>query len=286
MTILAGFLMTLSLSAQKVNLSKDYKAALKEAGQINYYLELNEAISPFLDAEQVAYVFDDYEKFSPTGEAYEIIDSCNTAISVLLPAFLENEKYASFQPDTMVHTTKLYSPDKHLVIHNWYANNGGTFMMHHNFLQTNMENGNIEVTELDYLGEFYETGILFPCGSTCYYLIGNTKNCATCIDYSVFLFQSDVDGTYPIEGFVSNELVHDSSFGFTFRNWDLDHNYISYNEIDNSFEYAITNDDAYDHDVYYEEGKWVFDGTYFQHEIVMQLERKEFVNLNGGSDNN
>ena len=54
---------------------------------------------------------------------------------------IENEKYASLRIDTMLNTYKMYSPDSSVVIHNWYTNNGGTFMMHMNLAEVKLPNG-------------------------------------------------------------------------------------------------------------------------------------------------
>lgn len=262
------------------------KDAQKEATVINELLEMGADVSPFYSTEEVKEFIVDYEKFSLEGNVWEILDSCNYGAAQLIKEFVENEKYASINIDTMLHTSKTYSPDSSVVIHNWYTNNGGTFMMHMNLAEVKLPNGKKQLIELDYAGTIYEMGMVPGEKNPSYYFIGSTKGCSSCFDYSVMMYSVSENGLEPIEILESVNAERDYTFAIFFRDWDFDNNYISYNEIDHAFEYGHKNDDADGEDIFYEEGRWTFDGNLFRQEVTMQIDRVEFGNLFGESDNN
>ena len=94
------------------------------------------------------------------------------------------------------------------------------------------------------------------------------------------------NGLEPMEILESVNADRDYTLAIFFRDWDFDNNYISYNEIDHAFQYGHKNDDAEGEDVFYEEGRWTFDGNLFRQEVTMQIGREEFGNLFGEADNN
>jgi hypothetical protein len=286
-TILAliTLLTALNVNAQKTS-AKHLLKARQEAEEINYLLGLLESISPFNDSSEIAFGFPDYEKFSPSANAWEIIDSCNFGIAERMKTFIENENYYGFRCDTMLNLAKTYSPDSNLIVYNWYTNNGGTFLMCTNLMQVNLLNGKKEIFEMDYAGNLYESGNVPLANENGYYFIGSTKGCSSCFDYTVMLFTLDENGLLPLNVLENTDSELEYSFGIYFRGWDFDNNYISYNDIDHSFEYAHKNDDADSDEIFYEEGKWTFNGRLFQQEVTLQLEREEFENLFGESDNN
>ena len=269
--------------------------AQKEAAIINELLATGANVSPFYSPEEVKEFIVDYEKFSPDGNAWEIIDSCNYGAKQLIKELVENEKYASLRIDTMLNTYKIYSPDSSVVIHNWYSNNGGTFMMHMNLAEVKLPNARLndsfgqskkQLIELDYAGTIYEMGIVPGEKNPSYYFIGSTKGCSSCFDYSVMMYSITENGLEPMEILESVNADRDYTFAIFFRDWDFDNNYISYNEIDHAFQYGHKNDDAEGEDVFYEEGRWTFDGNLFRQEVTMQIGREEFGNLLGEADNN
>jgi hypothetical protein len=281
----------MNVSAQQnskltISQTKLLKQAQKEAAIINELLATSADVSPFYSPEEVKEFIVDYEKFSPEGEAWEIIDSCNNGAAQLIKEFVENEKYAALKVDTMLHTNKISSPDESIIIHNWYTNNGGTFMMFKNLAEVKLPNGKRQLIELDYAGTVYEIGMIPGEQHPSYYFIGSTKGCSSCFDYSVMMYSLAENGLEPMEILESVNAERDYTFAIFFRDWDFDNNYISYNEIDHAFEYGHKNDDAEGEDVFYEEGRWTFDGNLFRQEVTMQIDREEFGNLFGESDNN
>ncbi len=272
--------------AAVLNKTKLIKEARKEASVINELLAIGADVSPFYSPQEVKEFIADYEKISHEGDVWEIIDSCNNGAAFLLQQFIQNEKYVSIKIDTMVNTYKTYSPDGNIIIHNWYTNNGGTFMMYKNIAEVKLANGKRSSYEMDYLGSIYETGFVPNENFTGYYFIGSTKGCSTCYDYSVMLFSLTESGLEPMNILESVNEEIDYAFAIYFRGWDFDNNYISYNEIDHAFEYGHKNDDAAEDDIFYEEGRWTFDGKLFRQEVSMQIDRVEFDNLFGEADNN
>jgi len=262
------------------------KEAHKEAAVINELLATGADVSPFYSPEEVKEFIVDYENFSPEGDVWEIIDSCNNGAAQLIKSFVENEKYSAIRIDTMLNTYKMYSPDSSVIIHNWYTNNGGTFMMHKNLAEVKLANGKRQLIELDYAGTVYEIGMVPGEKNPSYYFIGSTKGCSSCFDYSVMMYSLEENGLEPMEILESVNAERDYAFAIFFRGWDFDNNYISYNEIDHAFEYGHKNDDAEGEDVFYEEGRWTFDGNLFKQEVTMQIDREEFGNLFGEADNN
>lgn len=260
--------------------------AQKEAAVINELLEMAADVSPFYSPDEVKEFIVDYEKFSPEGNVWEILDSCNYGAVQLIKEFVENEKYASIRMDTMLNTYKMYSPDGSIIIHNWYTNNGGTFMMHMNLAEVKLPDGKKQLIELDYAGTIYEIGMVPGENAPSYYFIGSTKGCSSCFDYSLMMYSVSETGLEPMEILESVNADRDYAFAIFFRDWDFDNNYISYNEIDHAFEYGHKNDDAEEAEVFYEEGRWTFDGNLFRQEVTMQIGREEFGNLFGDSDNN
>lgn len=287
--LLLAFTMNVN-AQQKTKLSasqaKLLKEAQKEAAVINELLEMGADVSPFYSPEEVKEFIVDYEKYSPEGNVWEILDSCNYGAALLIKKLVENEKYASINIDTMLHTSKTYSPDSSIVIHNWYTNNGGTFMMHMNLAEVKLPDGKKQLIELDYAGTIYEMGMVPGEKKPSYYFIGSTKGCSSCFDYSVMMYSVSENGLEPMKILESVNAERDYTFAIFFRDWDFDNNYISYNEIDHAFEYGHKNDDAEGEDVFYEEGRWTFDGNLFRQEVTMQIGREEFGNLFGEADNN
>lgn len=265
---------------------KILQEAQKEAAVINDLLSTSADVSPFYSPEEVKEFISDYARFSPDGIAWEIIDSCNSGAAVLIQKMVENEKYAGLRIDTMLQTEKIYSPDENIIIHNWYTNNGGTFMMHMNLAEVTLPNGKKQLVELDYAGTVYEIGMIPGEKNPSYYFIGSTKGCSSCFDYSVMMYSIHESGLEPMEILESVDAERDYTFAIFFRDWDFDNNYISYNEIDHAFEYGHKNDDADNEDIFYEEGRWTFDGQLFKQEVTLQIDREEFGNLFGESDNN
>lgn len=262
------------------------KEAQKEAAVINDLLSTAADVSPFYSPEEVKEFISDYARFSPDGIAWEIIDSCNSGAALLIQKMVENEKYAGLRIDTMLQTEKIYSPDENIIIHNWYTNNGGTFMMHMNLAEVTLQNGKKQLVELDYAGTVYEIGMIPGEENPSYYFIGSTKGCSSCFDYSVMMYSIHESGLEPMKILESVDAERDYTFAIFFRDWDFDNNYISYNEIDHTFEYGHKNDDADSEDIFYEEGRWTFNGQLFKQEVTLQIDREEFGNLFGESDNN
>lgn len=261
-------------------------SAQKEADKINELLEMVADVSPFYSPEEVKEFISDYEKYSPQGDVWEIIDSCNNGIIYHLQKLIENETYNNITTSEMINTNKIYSPDSSVIIHSWYSNNGGTFMMYYNMAEVKLPNGKKQFVELDYLGNLYETGFVPTTDYATFYFIGTTKGCSSYYEHSVMIYSVTENGLAAMDLFENVNTDINYAFATYFRGWDFENNYISYNEIDHSFEYAHKNDDASEQEIFYEEGRWIFDGNLFRQEISMQLDRNEFLNLFGDADNN